>query len=234
MRNLILVLVAAAFVASGTSLVQAQPPIPDPSYSSTAGEILEGRSAHSWAGADRVNIGDVLNFASWDGAALATEWRFSCMTVVNAFVLGDTRVNGTGNVEWFITYAGGDFWLSGGGPWGAGDPDYPGTVETFIETRVIQYVNGVATGADSDFSGSGRFDNHQTSCLQLTSNDALIDDTGNGPKPADYPMFLDANCNMGPMSGRWGQTTDIVIGITGCAVPVEESSWGAVKALYQE
>jgi hypothetical protein len=241
MRNVILILILAALVATGASVVQAQPPINDPDYSSTDGDMLEGRSSTSWSTSTGVLAqGNVLNIMSFDGANLGTEWRFYCMQIVNVVPLYDTTVGGTGFKAWLVTYVGGLFWLDGAGMWGGGDADYTGVLSTFTETRIEQYLSGALVGDASDYSLSGVFNNYSSSCLSLIANDAIVGNTdttngmGNFVKPGDYPGFLDAACAPTGQYGRWGDTTDLTMSITGCAVPVEDASWGQVKSLYTE
>ena len=109
-----------------------------------------------------------------------------------------------------------------------------------LETRIEQFAGGQLVGDDSDYNLSGVFNGYSNSCLSLIANNAIIGNTdttnglGNFVKPADYPGFLDAACNPTGQYGRWGDTIDLTMSITGCAVPVEEASWGQVKQLYNE
>ncbi|MDH3198120.1 MAG: hypothetical protein OEO21_07750, partial [Candidatus Krumholzibacteria bacterium] len=61
----------------------------------------------------------------------------------------------------------------------------------------------------------------------------LIPITDTNVKPADYPDFL-VNCAVDNGSdGHWGDLTDLTLTVRGCEVPVEETSWGAVKSIYR-
>ena len=56
------------------------------------------------------------------------------------------------------------------------------------------------------------------------------------PQGFFFPPFLDDSCQTGTLArGGWGSVTEIALRILGtCTVATEESTWGAVKALYQD
>jgi len=228
-------------VVGGASIAQAQAPVAG-TYKSTNGDFLEGRSATSWVGAGmaRLDMGNVLNIESWDGAGLASEWDMCGMFIVNVQLIADLVFGGNGQRIYLIIYGGGTVSLDGGGIWGGGDPVYNGIVDSFVETRTIQIANNIVVGANSNHSVSAHILNYPAGCVAFAiGNGVLIGDTDPtslvfGVKPATYPGFVDANCAPAGTDGRWGDVTDLTLTIQGCAVPVEEKSWGGVKALYTD
>ncbi len=205
------------------------------------GQMLTGRFSESWVGMGGPGqIGNTINAQSYDpGFGLGSQWRFSCGSIAFAPVLvSDTRdLNGTGEVTWRTEYAGASFWLSKDGPWGDGSEDYEGVVNTFTVTATYMYVAGQVLGIRSNTTTSGQFTDFGD-CFEYTiNNTAFFGDTEtSGPLPGDFPDFLDDSCQTGVLSrGGWGSVTEIALRILGsCTVATEESTWGAVKALYRE
>jgi len=165
------------------------------------------------------------------------------MQMVSAVLIADLTSSGTGSKIYLITYVGGVFELDGAGPWGGGASLYSGLVDTYNETRTIQFVNGAITGANSNHSATGHLPGFSSECISLSlGNGVLIGDTDpnlvpvtdTNVKPTDYPDFLDSACSPVPVYGRWGNVTDITLTITGCLVPTRETTWGGVKKLYEE
>ncbi len=243
MRKRFIILVAACALISVTAgLALAQPPV-NGTFKTTNGDFLEGRSSTSWSSqTGRLMGGNVLNIESFDGATLGAQWRVYCMQVVNVFLVADLTFFGNGSKIYQITYAGGVFELDGSGPWGGGDPTYTGVVDSYTETRTIQYVAGNITGANSNHSVSGHLNGYTAGCIALAvGNGVLIGDTDpnlvpgtdTNVKPADYPAFLDPNCGATRVFGRWGNVGDITLTVSGCLVPAEEKTWGGVKKLYE-
>ena len=71
------------------------------------------------------------------------------------------------------------------------------------------------------------------------NNSAFFGTMDTGPKPPEFPMFLDpAACpNMALLTsdvGGWGDVTHIALSIDDCTVPVRETTWGEVKSIYSE
>ncbi len=126
---------------AGTSV--AGPPL-DGNYESTdlGGPVHVGRYTEAWdPGGGALLAGTTLNAESWDGANLGTQWRYWCGSLINDGVLLTDNVdaNGNGNRTYIKTFVGGFIWLSGAGPWANGDPDYPGTIDIYVEFETITY-----------------------------------------------------------------------------------------------
>ena len=243
MKLWIWVLCLTATVALGVTVAQAQAPV-DGTYKTSNGDFLEGRSATSWVTPvnDPPQVGNVLHGQSWDGAVLGTEWEVSCPVVANVTLLFDAVIGGNGHRAYLIAYVGGTIWLDGAGPWGGGDPSYNGVIDTYMETRTEQYADGNLVGANSNHNVSAHIVGYPADCVAFAiGNGVLIGDTDpnlipvtdTNVKPADYPDFLQANCAVGGADGHWGDLTDMTLTVQGCLVPVEETSWGAVKSIYR-
>jgi hypothetical protein len=231
MRNVFRVLAVAVLVTAFAGAAIAQPPL-DGTYKSTLGEMLEGTSTHSWNGvgghADPV-VGHVLNGASLTGGGvLGTEWQIVCPTIASVTVLYE--VPGFQKAV-LIQYIGGYIVLDGSGPWGGGDPSYIGTINSYVETRTMQLSGGY--GAVENHSVEASIQGYSSDCVSFgIGNGAWFGDTDGGAKPATYPAFLDGSCDPLGTTGRWGSLDDITLTVTGCAVSVEDQTWGAVKQRY--
>jgi hypothetical protein len=197
-------------------------------YGSGSQDVLTGRDSNSRP-ADAV-----FNTHSWDGAALGTQWMFTC-GISGLIQPTDLRdANGNGIVLTSTIYAGGTFWLSKDGPWGDGVNDLTGALVQTVRITTAQYLNWVPVSVVENVNTSGNFDNSNCILDFVTNNGVGIGDTDyDGPVPADYPAFLDPNCDDGVrVSGTWGDVRDIVMEMS-CALPTQTTSWGHVKALYE-
>ncbi|HXV12934.1 MAG TPA: hypothetical protein VEC56_01890 [Candidatus Krumholzibacteria bacterium] len=202
------------------------------------GTMLPGRFSESWVNplASHGQIGNTIHALSWDGLTLGDEWRLLCPSIAAAPVLvSDNRDgNGTGDVTYQTQYGGGTFWMSMNGPWGDGTVDYTGVIQTFVVTTTFQYVFGNVLGIRGNVTMSGSFDGYDNCFDYTVNNTAIVGTTDTMLLPADYPAFRDASCFVGPTRGSWGSVTQIALQIYGsCTVTTEESTWGAVKALYR-
>jgi len=222
---------AAVLLLVGTAA--AGPPAAG-TYLSTdmGGSVLTGYFSESWV-AGPGNIGNTVNSASWDGATLGTQWKLWCPAIdVGPVLVSDTRDgNGTGEVTYRTTYAGGFFWMSKTGPWGDNTVDYPGTVSSFIATATYQYVLGQLLGIRSNITTFGQFDGYGD-CMEYTINNAAF--LGEGTVPDYCPPYMDSSCALTGLSlGGWGHAHDLAIRILGCEVPVNQSTWTGAKTLYR-
>jgi hypothetical protein len=245
MRKLVILTMLAALLAVGASVVQAQPPVSG-TYKTQLGDFLEGRSSTAWPSAAnaRLTPGNTLHGQSFNGASLGTEWELCGMMIVNVQLIADLVFGGNGQRIYLVTYGGGTVTLDGSGPWGGGDPVYNGIVDSYNETRTIQWANDMVVGANSNHNVSAHILGYTSGCVAWgIGNGALIGDTdpASDPiiydptgKPVDYPAYIDAACvATAPAGGRWGTFTDLTLTVQGCAVPVEEKTWGGVKKLYE-
>lgn len=221
--------------------LMAQPPV-NGTYTSTdlGGLMLTGRYSESWFGGP-LQVNNTLNEESWDGATLGTQWRWYCPWILSPPTLLSNTVNGNGDgfKTWNVTYSDGICWLDGSGPWGGGDASYTANITTWSVQVTEQYANNVLIASIRNTFATAQFQGYNSECMDLQiSNNEMIGNTDSGAKPGDYPEFWYWNpCgsigNAGP--GEWGTVTDITFIIDGCiTIPVEEKTWGSVKAMYQE
>lgn len=233
MRNAILVSIVTAVLIVGSVAAFAGPPLSG-TYKSSSGDFDEGREASSWAAGDFVGVGNVLHAESWDGATFGVDWKILCPQVVSVVTILDiVDANGNGQRIFQITYAGGMIELGGTGPWGGGDAQYTGVIDTYSEFRTVQYSNHAVVGAVSNHNVSAHLQGYTSSCIAWgIGNGAWL---GSSPsvKPLDYPDYRDAACAAGPTDGHWGDIRDLTISVQGCAVSTEQSTWGGVKSLYR-
>lgn len=235
MRNAILVSVLTVVLVVGASVVSAGPPVSG-TWKSSLGWFDEGTEASSWPGANTfLSTGNVLFAQSRDGSGFTTDWVISCPMVVSVNLESDNTVGGTGQKEYKLVYTGGYVTLGGPGmPWDGGDPSYTGVITTYEEYRTVLYVGGAMAGSVSDHSVKATIQGYLDTCVAWGVGNGVW--RGNTPsaKPADYPAFHDANCNVAGATGHWSDTRDLTISVTGCLVATEPSTWGAVKSLYRD
>jgi hypothetical protein len=230
--------VSIIVLVAGTSV--AGPPL-DGIYQSTdlGGSVYLGRYTESWDPGDgALDVGTVLNAESWDGAALGTQWRYWCgVEIAPALLLTNTvDANGNGNRTYQKMFTGGFIWLDGVGPWANGDPDYPGTIDTYYEFETITYSNWVPVAAVTNVQASAHFDNYPDQCMTFyigNGSRAATTDLGD-PVPPDYPGLLDLNCDATRTNGAFWNFFTITLAVSGCTTDTQEATWGAVKVLYSE
>lgn len=227
-----------ALLLAGTAL--AGPPLVG-AYTSVdyGGPVFVGRYTEGWdAGGAAVKAGTTLNAQSWSSPLLGTQWRYWCSTEFSDGFLWINNVdaNGNGNRVYLKSFMGGYIWLSGTGPWANGDAEYTGTIESYDETETVTYLNWVPVGANTSVNARARFDGYDRCMTFYIGNGYRIGTTDlGGVKPADYPTFLDPGCNPSRTLGAWWDFHDITLSISGsCTVPTQDSTWGAIKAIYSE
>jgi hypothetical protein len=200
-------------------------------YSTDMGGIFLTGRASTWRPGVNSGLPHVIHAQSWDGSTLGTQWDISCGIENSNFTVQDNRVAGTGTVIYTSTFQGGTLTLyAGGWPWGdgvatLGTTTLITTVQYYMNTPVASVVNGNTAG---DFAPGCRL-------TFMIGNGSGAGETPYLSKPATYPTFLDATC--GPAAsnlqyGTWGNVITITLGIY-CEVGVDESTWGAIKELYQ-
>ncbi len=183
--------------------------------------------------------GTTLNAESWDGMNLGLQWRYYCSTqFVDPILLIDTvNSSGNGNRTYQKTFVGGYIWLSGAGPWGNGDAEYAGPIDTYYEFETIQYTNWVRTHAVTNIQATAHFDNYPTTCMVFSVGNGLeIGSTDFGDvKPATYPDLLqEGTCAPVMTMGGWWDFFTLTLSITDCTVPTQDTTWGAIKSLYTD
>ena len=176
--------------------------------------------------------GNVMKDESLDGLTLGTQYVFSCPQFTGATLISTSVVGGTGQEVWEKTFLNnGTFFLNGAGEaWDGGDAAYTGLIDSYTETVTILFVAGSRISAASNIAGNGRFDLYGSSCVSWVANGADV----TGTKDNTYPDYVDATCAPNRIDGRFGNRSTYTINITPCVVPVEESTWGAIKALYND
>ncbi|MFO7610446.1 MAG: hypothetical protein R6X35_14870 [Candidatus Krumholzibacteriia bacterium] len=216
----------------------AQPPV-DGAYDSTdlGGPAYVGRYTEAWDGSGgALDPGTVLNAASWDGMTLGSQWRYSCGVETGPAMLLSDFVNaqGNGNRTYMKVFNGGTIWLSGSGPWAGGDADYPGIITNYAEYETITYQNWVPIAAVTNVQATAQFDAYPEMCMAFyIGNGTRVATTDLGEMiPANYPDLLDTNCGTGRTDGAAWDFTSVTLTVGGCAIPVQDMSWGNVKALY--
>ena len=227
-KTLLLATAVAVFAVSAL----AGPPI-NSSY--TGAQVLPGRFAESFAGPGQfLTAGNVMKDESWDAniLALGTQYIFSCPELAGAVLQSSTvDGSGTGQEVWEKTFlnVNGTFFLNGTGEaWDGGDATYTGTIDSYTETITIIFFFFSRVAATSNIAGSGRFDLYGASCINWIANGADV----SGIKNNTFPDYVDATCAPTRIDGRFGSRSTYTINITPCVVPVEESTWGAIKSLY--
>jgi hypothetical protein len=229
-------LVAALVIgAIPLSTIVSADPVPG-LYQSTdlGGQVLTGRASTSRTG---INSGlpHVLHAQSWDGATLGTQWEVSCAVEATPFGVQDNRnVAGTGTVVYTSQFQGGTLTLFPGGyPWGDGTATLGMT--TVIST--VQFVSFVPVASVVNANTSGTFSNGCSLVFAIGNGSGVGETTSLNPaltKPATFPTFQDATCApAGPLAqfGTWGTTLTQTMAIDCGGLPVERSTWSAVKGL---
>lgn len=204
------------------------------------GPVDVGRYTESWANPDGAqDMGATIHGESWDGATLGGMWRYECATLTAPAILLVDNVdsNGYGNRTYMKTLSGGFLWLSGSGPWANGDPDYPGIIDSCVVFETIQYQAWNRVHLVANIQAAGHFDNYPDNCVTFgVANGVEIGSTDFGEtKPATYPDYLQSGtCAETSAPGAWGDVITLNIAVKGCIpLPVQATSWGAVKALYE-
>ena len=204
------------------------------------GPVYTGRYTEGWdAGGNPVVGGTTLNAESWDGASLATQWRYWCATELLDAVLLVNNVNpttGNGNRTYMKTFTGGYIWLSGSGPWANGDPDYYGVIDSYTEFETISYTNWVPIAAVSNVQAIAHFDDYPETCMTFyIGNGTRMASTEVGdPVPPNYPDLLDPDCDATRTEGAFWDFTSVTLSIHGCETAVDETTWGAIKSLHSK
>jgi hypothetical protein len=218
----------------------AQAPV-NGSYSSTdiGGLVYVGRYSEGWdSGGGAIFAGTTLNCQSWDGASLGTQWKYWCSTASSdAILMSDTvKGNGNGTRTYMKTFVGGYMWLDGAGPWGGGDVEYTGVIDTYIEYETITYEAFVPIAAVTNVEVTAHFDSYPQPCMTFyIGNGTRVATTEIGETiPADYPGLLDPSCDATRTEGAVWDFYSITLTVSDCEIATKESSWGAIKSMYRD
>ncbi len=235
MKTRVMVMAAVLLLAAVPALAQC--PHTTGIFSTYNGLLLGGRVSEAWCGTDGSpgpgEPGNMEDAMSWDGATLGTQWRVWGMAIdATGAVLVSNNLDGFGNgyQDYSTNYVGGQFWLSGSGPWGNG-LDLTGTLTSYNVSTRITFVGGQQVGATSNVYFTGLFSNCPSgnNCvIEYTIANAMrVWMSGGGAMPANYPGFL-CSATMGELFDACCIQASIQ-----CAVPGEDASWGAIKSLYR-
>ncbi len=236
MRSSSVIVIAALLLVTAT-VAWAACPDANGIFGTTNGTLIGGRVSEAWCGAGGAPLmpgvpGNTENAMSWDGVALGTQWRLWGMQINAAGAIQTgMRVFGPYTyVDYSTDYDGGQFWLTRAGPWGDGINDLTGNVTAYHVATTITYYNGSPVGATSNATLTGYFTNCATGqgCVVewAIANAIKIWDSGMGTMPANYPAML-----CGAAGGELFDACCIQLSIH-CAVPIEPTTWGAIKSMY--
>jgi hypothetical protein len=235
-----LALLVMGVAALQVPIARAAAPAPGLYQSTDLGGVLStGRYTEGWfAGGGALEAGTTQNCGSWNGAALGTEWKYTCGTQVADGVVTFDAVDGfgNGNRTTRCTYTGGVFWLSGSGPWANGDASYPGHFDSYVEYETVQYMGGVPVAAVTNVQTTAHFDAYPAQCMSFSiANGSRVGTTDLGNvMPPNFPDLLDPGCNPTATLGAWWNMNSLTISITpGCVTPTRASTWGSLKAAYR-
>lgn len=204
---------------------------PNPgTYQSTdlGGSLLTGRAATSRTG---VNTGPnyILNTESWNGLALATQWWMRCASSPGYTVNNQLDGNGTGVIIYSSTFTGGRFHFEPG-PWAAAAVE--GNLTSVTTNTTVQYVNFAPVASVVNGHATGMFDGGCALTFVIANGVGVCETPYCPVKPADYPAFLDPNCDPTRMYGTWGNVITITMNID-CATPARPTTWGQLKTIYR-
>lgn len=204
-------------------------------YRSTdlGGALLTGRASQSWGAAANAlhGNGDVYHAQSWNGAALGTQWDFTCGLQNAPQSVLDTRVAGTGVVYFTNTFVGGTYNFANG-PWCTA-ANCSGLTNQTLEQVQVQYVSNIPMASVVNINTSGHFDNSNCNLTFAIANGFGQGDTDGGAFPVgQYPSLLAPGCAPTRTFGSWGDVITITARID-CPVPVRTSTWGQLKQSYR-
>lgn len=188
----------------------------------------DGRYAESFAAANGfATAGNVNQTASDDLAnPLGYQWSYSCPEIQTPNLL--QVIGFQEQWEFIFDTANATFYLRGTGEaWDNGDAFYTGVIDEFTETGWNILFAGSWTAWNSDVAWSGHFDApYEETCITWTANNVMASNY-------TYPGWVQNDCSTPRAYGTTGNQTNVTIDIHDCLVPVQESTWGAIKDLYK-
>jgi hypothetical protein len=144
--------------------------------------------------------------------------------------------NGDGEVVVRVFFRGGTLWLSPDGPWNSGGGPFSlkfGWVIGHFTRRYIRYTPITVT-ADIEVRTIIR---EYFEYLDFRINNLNVIGAEEWPwgitKPDDYPAYIDSDClTISTQHGWWGDAYDVSVRVWE-DLPVEHTTWGRIKALFQ-
>jgi hypothetical protein len=234
MRKLLIAVLTPTVVA--LPMLAMAVPVPG-TYTSAfrGGAVLNGRASVARQG---VNSGNpkIFHGQSWNGSALGTQWEIKCGVETTSTPPDYSLYNagtGTGFITYHQTFTGGTFTLytDVAVGWGNGT----GTLNTTQATSQVYMSNFVPVSSSFTALTSGTFVGATCHLDFAFSNGFGVGETPYLTKPADYPIFLAADCTPADTAhqfGVWADCNDIIVEIS-CTVPTQPSTWGHIKAMYK-
>jgi len=212
MRTLKALVVAALLFGLLTpSFVQAAP---IPGFylpAEVGGAVIDGRWSEAWAGGSEGAVGSTVSAASWDGAALGTQWEISGPAIVDVDLVGDAPTGiGWETVEYFTTYSGGSLKLKNTGAWwNAGDPgtEYDLVVTSYTHDTMRDLYNGQFVTATTIVHLTADFVGYPGYSVDFLVSVAMPTGMGATP-PLNYPEFA-----IDTTAGAWGVAQKIRMNI---------------------
>jgi hypothetical protein len=209
----VMLVVAVSFCAvlGLASLAIASPIVNHYESGTLGGTVLDGRVTEGLTGLLPA-VGDELHAASWNGAALATQWEITGVKVsaISAPLWNITLPTGDTTVGYRIDYTGGVMNLKTGGPWDADGADYLVNVDHYTVTLQLWFNSSAAfVSGTSVIEVEGSFQAYPTHKLVFGSASGVFRGMSPTSKPAEYPSFP-----AGYVVGTWGIVNNMQFDIT--------------------
>lgn len=212
LRHVMLVVAVSFCAGLGLAGLAGASPIVGHYESGTlGGTVLDGRVTEGLTGFPPA-VGDELHAASWNGAALATQWEITGVKVSAIPTLLWTIPLSTGTASSYrIDYTGGVMRLKAGGPWDGGGADYLVDVDHYSVTLQLWFDSSAAlVSGTSVIEVEGTFQVYTTHELVFGSASGVYRGMGlAGSIPLEYPSLP-----AGFVGGAWGIVNNMQFDIT--------------------
>jgi hypothetical protein len=229
MRCTALTFLIALFPAALTA--QTQPICGTYTSTDIGGEMLPGRFSYSWMGGGEGAVGNVMNIQSWDGTTFGTQWSILCPSQYGepSMISNTLDQNGTGELQFDVRFVGGSLRMAPSCPWnppGANEQTLTGL--TTIVTSTHQYVGGVRISRIDEFVIYLQYWSHYD--FVFSAQNIVM---GGFEISPGYPPYLDGDCTHNDETlGLWGDSVEVTVE-TCHDLPVQSTTWGQIKAMYQ-
>jgi hypothetical protein len=232
LARMVLVCAAVMLIAHAALAECAHQPVQG-SYSTTTGSMIGGRASEAFCSGVGPGVpGNTQNAMSWNGAVLGGQWTLSGMAIDASGAVVKSQyfdASGNGYIDYVTNYTGGQFWLSGAGPWGDGLGDFAGQILYYNVGTKVSYIGWQPIGATSNIDIRGVFNDCNYCFIDYGIANSLL--MWSGPvaaMPPNYPPFL-----CGASSGEAHDVCCITIHVLCDVTSTEQSTWGAIKTLYR-
>ncbi len=236
LKRTLLAIALIAFIAS-PAFTQCNWPTTKPNDGTyvAPGVLLSGRVSEAWCSGTGPGVpGNMENAMSWDPTTLTLggQWKVWGMAIDATGAVETARsIDGSGNgwIDYTTNYNGGQFWLSGSGPWGGGATNFTGYLTYYNVSTRVSYIGGQMVGATSNVFFTGTFNDCPNCKIEYTiANAMFVWRTGMPGMPANYPPFI-----CGASSGEYFDACCIIAKIFCTPIGTETSTWGAIKSIYR-